>query len=192
MRADVPARRRATRPSARGLAVAARRRADVEPKPVLDRALDGGVERVEPVQRERLGQPKRRCGAASGPWWVSTQCASASRRVFVEAGAARALVDASAGRARRGRAAGPRRSARSRRRASARACGRCRGAARRQQQVLVEPRMHRAGLDRERRDRDRVLEQAAEVGVVAVARRGVAPQVGAHGSSPSTAPSSAR
>ena len=44
------------------------------------------------------------------------------------------------------------------------------------QQVRVEPRVQLAGLERERRDGDRVLEQAAEVGVVAAARaRGAAP-----------------
>ena len=49
-------------------------------QPVLQRALDGRVERVEPVQRQRLRRPEAPAGRGSGPWWVSTQCASASRR----------------------------------------------------------------------------------------------------------------
>src|SRR5262245_39058792 len=46
-----------------------------------------------------------------------------------------------------------------------------------QQEVGVEPRVQRAGLERERRDRHGVLQQAAEVGVVAPARARRAPEL---------------
>ena len=45
-----------------------------------------------------------------------------------------------------------------------------------EQQVLVEPRVQRARLDGQRGHRDGVLEQPAEVGVVAVARARLAAQ----------------
>ena len=48
-----------------------------------------------------------------------------------------------------------------------------------QQQVGVEPRVEGAGLERERGHGDGVLEQAAEIGVVAAARAGRAAQLGA-------------
>ncbi len=53
---------------------------------------------------------------------------------------------------------------------------------RRDQQVRVEPRMQRAELQRQRADRDGVLEQAAEVGVVAGPRAGRPPELRATGS----------
>ena len=61
------------------------------------------------------GDPKRRPGAASDPWWQSTQCRRASAALLVEQPAG-ARPRSSAGRSGGGRGAGPPRSARSRRR----------------------------------------------------------------------------
>src|SRR5436853_5309470 len=49
------------------------------------------------------------------------------------------------------------------------------------QEIRVEPAVEVAGLLHERRDRDRVLEQPAEVGVVSRARARGAAKVGAEG-----------
>ena len=117
----------------------------------------------------------RRCSAsASGvagrrsPWWVSTQCARASRRG--SSSGAGALVEqaqpeldvaeqpALVGEADLG---AERELARLAEVVDDR---------RRQQQVLVQARVQRAGLQGQRRHRDGVLEQPAEVGVVAGAR----------------------
>ena len=50
------------------------------PRPCSTRALDLRVERVQPVQRDRLGRAEAPTGRRSAPWWQSTQCSSASRR----------------------------------------------------------------------------------------------------------------
>ena len=122
-------------------------------------------------------EPKRRPRRASGPWWHSTQCSSASRR----ASAARRatprhpllqhpladlhvaeqpalLADAEVG--------------------AVRELARLADVVherRRDQQVGVELDVQQARLLRERRDRDRVLQQPAEVGVVPAARARRAP-----------------
>ncbi len=122
-------------------------------------------------------EPKRRPGAASGPWWVRTQWASASRRSSGSAGAA--LVEhplaehdvaeqpALLGQPDLG------------------AVGELAGLAevvherRGDQQVGIQTHVQLGDLERERADRDRVLEQPAEVRVVAAARARRAPPLGA-------------
>ena len=136
---------------------------------VLERALDLRVERVEPVQRERLGrgealarEPRRRRGGASRSARARAgarrrasrgACAAITRRPSSTCPSMRALVAA----------------------LDLRAVGELARLAevvhdrRAQQQVAVQPRVQRAQLERQRGDRDGVLEQAAEVGVVAAA-----------------------
>ena len=144
---------------------------------VLERALDPGVEGVQPVERERLG---RRAAAAS-----------AGRR----ARGGRGRSDSSAARRSPGRspAAAPTISAPICRWPSSRpslaqpelgAVGELAGLADvvqergGHQQVRVEPRVEQADLGDQGRDRDGVLDQAAEVGVVAAAGAGRAPELG--------------
>ena len=125
------------------------------------------VERVEAVQRERLGATRsgvrRRVGAVVGQDAVREREAAG----VVEAGAPRALLEhpqpdldvaeqpALVGEADLGA---------ERELARAAEVVDDRGG---EQQVLVQPRVQRARLHRERRDGDGVLEQPAEVGVVA-------------------------
>ena len=143
---------------------------------MLEGALDRAVERVEPVQRQRFGErePPLRGGIRSvmGQYTVRER---ESARV-VEPGLQRMLVDdaqaeldvtehpalvadrdlSAQGQLTRATEVVDKRRA--------------------EQQILVEPRMQRAGLDCERPDGDGVLEQPTEVGVVTAARGGPAPQ----------------
>ena len=123
------------------------------------------------------GEPKRRPGAASGPWWLSTQCSSATRRSGASAGEPRleqllAEHDVAEQPALVGE---PDLGAVGELARLAQVVHERRG----DQQVGVQPRVQLAGLERERADRDGVLEQAAEVGVVAAARARRAAPLGA-------------
>ena len=149
-----------------GTRAARRRAARGAAAPCSSAPLTLGVERVQPVQRERLGRgeapparPRRRRGAASR----SARARAAARRSSA-AGACAAIT-------RRPSSTWP-----SSRPSSLRSISRAVGELARlaevvddrgaQQQVAVEARVQRAQLERQRRDGDGVLEQAAEVGVV--------------------------
>ena len=152
------------------------------PKAALERALDRSVEGVQPVERERLGGREPAAGAARagrpGVRAVVGEDAVEQRQPAVLGQRARGGADdlrpdrevaehpALVGEPELG------------------AVGELARAAavvqdrRRHQQVRVEPRVQRAGLADERRDRDRVLEQPAEVRVVARARARRAAELG--------------
>ena len=114
------------------------------------------------------GVPKRRPGAASGPWWQSTQCASATRRSGARPPAC-ALEDPLAEHEVPEQAAlvgeADLRAERELLRLADVVHER-----RGEQQVAVQPRVQLRGLEGERRHRHGVLEQPAEVGVVPGAR----------------------
>ena len=78
---------------------------------VLERALDGRVERVQPVERERLGRAEAPAGR--GLCAVMGQHAVQQRDAPLRREVAQPRLEQLRARARRGRAAGPRRSARS-------------------------------------------------------------------------------
>ena len=136
---------------------------------MLERALDAGVERVQPVQRERLGRAeaaaRRRAGAVVAEHAVQQREPALARRAIVAALGQDPLADHQVaeqapllGQADLGAVGELAR--------AAEVVGDRGG----QQQVGVQARMQLAELVRERRDGDRVLEQPAEVGVVAGAR----------------------
>ena len=144
------------------------RRACYAGSAVFQRGLDPGVERVEAVQRERLGAA-RSVGAPSAPWCSRTQCSS-SRRRGRRAQRRRPLADhphAELDMAEHpALVADPDLGAVGELARLAEVVDE-RGA---DQQVMAQPRVQHARLERERADRDRVLEQPAEVGVMAAAR----------------------
>ena len=110
-------RRRADPELARHPRGRAARRADAwspAKQPVLQRALDGRVERVQAVQRERLGRAEPAAGRGVGP--VVAEHAVQEREPALRRERRQRAARAAAGRARGGRAAGPRRTARSPRR----------------------------------------------------------------------------
>ena len=149
---------------------------------MLEGALDPGVERVDAVQGQRLGRAetpaRRRVGAVVGEDAVGERETPRARPGRTRGRARRA----SAGRARRGRAGGPRRSARSRAPSvSSRMRPRSWTIA-----AVTSSSWSRRGCSAhvssgERGHRDGVLEQPAEVGVVAVARAWPAAQLRAQG-----------
>ena len=146
---------------------------------VLERALDARVERVQPVQRERLDAREAPAGRGVGAVVAEHAVLEREQAPLVEH-ARGALARSAAGRSGRGRAGGPPRCAR-----SSRAVGELARLAdvvddrRAEQQVAVQARVPERELLGERRHGDGVLEQAAEVGVVAGARARRAPPRGA-------------
>ena len=143
------------------------------PHPVLDRGLDPRVERVEPIERERLGQceppARERVGAVVREHAVTER---EPARV-VEPGLLRGRSSiirspSSTWPSSRPSSLSPTSAPSVSSRVRAEVVEQRRG----QQQVLVQALVQRARLDRERRHGDRVLEQAAEVGVVLPARGG--------------------
>ena len=149
---------------------------------MLERALDGGVQGVDPRQGEGLGggeagslAPRAR-PAASGPWWLRTQWSSARRRGGSSDGG-RGLDQLRADREvaeHRPLLADPELGPVGELARLADVVQERRG----HQQVGVELRVELADLADQRADGDGVLEQPAEVGVMAGPGAGGAAELG--------------
>ena len=147
-------------------------------EPVLERALHARVERVEALQRQRLNALEAPARRGVGAVVAEDAVLERERAALVEdprrALAQQTQADLDVAEQPALRAALDRGAVGELARLADVVDDR-----RRDQEVRVEPRVAERELLRERRDGDRVLEQAAEVGVVARARAGRAAQLGA-------------